>query len=334
MGFTKLRAVLAIFFVVLILAGAGLLGVFYYVNNVPSVRETTVIDILKGEGLRKISTRLEEAGLIIDDRLFILYVASRGWQNSLRAGEYEFKEGSTLSEVAEKIAKGDVLIHRVTIPEGLTAREIAYLLDEKKVLDGGEFLRAIDNNKELLRMLPGRPLTGFEGYLFPDTYRYTKAVTPEEFILMMINRFNKVYGSLTDMRDGVNLTDNEIITLASIIEKETGAASERPLISAVFHNRLRMGMRLESDPTVIYGMGEDFDGNLTRRDLRTETRYNTYINSGLPPGPIANPGKDSIIAALNPADADYIYFVSRGDGTHKFSTNYSDHQKAVFEYQK
>lgn len=334
MGFTKLRIILTVFIIILLLAGAGLLGIYHYVNNVPSVCETTVIDILKGEGLRKISSKLEESGLIVDDHLFILFVASKGWQNSLRAGEYEFKEGSTLSEVAEKIAKGDVLIHRVTVPEGLTVREIADLLDVRGVLDGKEFLSVTDYNKELLGLLPGRPLTGLEGYLFPDTYTYTKGVTPEEFILMMINRFNTVYGSLRDMRDGVNLTDNEIITLASIIEEETGAASERPIISAVFHNRLKIGMRLESDPTVIYGMGEDFDGNLTKRDLLTETRYNTYINNGLPPGPIASPGKESIIAALNPADVNYIYFVSRGDGTHQFSTNYRDHQRAVFKYQR
>jgi conserved hypothetical protein, YceG family len=151
----------------------------------------------------------------------------------------------------------------------------------------------------------------------------------------MVSRFDKVYESLKSEADGkLSLTDHEIITLASIVEKETGDASERSLISAVFHNRLRRGMRLDSDPTVIYGLGEDFDGNLTKSDLRTETGYNTYKIAGLPPGPIANPGKASIRATMNPAEVDYLYFVSRGDGTHVFSSNYRDHQRAVIRYQK
>lgn len=334
MGRRKFYLILIAFLALLLLAGAGFLGAYYYVNNVPSVPENTVVDIPRGQGLKQISSMLEDRGVVADKRLFILYVISKGWQERLRAGEYEFEKGSTLSRVARKIAEGDVVLHRITIPEGLTLREIADLLDKSGVLSGEGFMDVIRNNKELLSELPGRPLTGFEGYMFPDTYTYTKGVTPKEFAVMMVNRFNAVYGSLREMRDGVNLTDNEIITLASIIEEETGRASERPLVSAVFHNRLRLGMRLESDPTVIYGMGDDFDGNLTKQDLRTETKYNTYLNGGLPPGPISNPGRDSIVAALNPARVNYLYFVSRGDGTHEFSSNYKDHQRAVLKYQR
>lgn len=316
------------------MGGASLFGVFYYVNNVPSVPANTVLDIPKGSGLKNISSMLEKAGVIKSKYLFVGYVMSKGWQQKLKAGEYLFEEGSTLSLIARKIAKGDVVLHKVTIPEGLTIEEIAVLLDESGVLDGQGFLQETRNNKELLSELPGRPLTGLEGYLFPDTYTYTKGVTAREFIEMMIGRFNEVYSSLKRDREEVNLTDNEIVTLASIIEEETGSAPERPLVSAVFHNRLKLGMRLESDPTVIYGIGEDFDGNLTKNDLRTKTSYNTYIVSGLPPGPISNPGKDSILAALKPADVSYIYFVSRGDGTHYFSSNYKDHQRAVIKYQR
>lgn len=316
------------------MGGASLFGVFYYVNNVPSVPANTVLDIPKGSGLKNISSMLEKAGVIKSKYLFVGYVMSKGWQQKLKAGEYLFEEGSTLSLIARKIAKGDVVLHKVTVPEGLTIKEIAVLLDEGGVLDGQDFLQETMNNKELLSELPGRPLTGLEGYLFPDTYTYTKGVTAREFIEMMIGRFNEVYSSLKRDREEVNLTDNEIVTLASIIEEETGSAPERPLVSAVFHNRLKLGMRLESDPTVIYGIGEDFDGNLTKNDLRTKTSYNTYIVSGLPPGPISNPGKDSILAALKPADVSYIYFVSRGDGTHYFSSNYKDHQRAVIKYQR
>jgi peptidoglycan lytic transglycosylase G len=226
-----------------------------------------------------------------------------------------------------------VVVHRVTIPEGLTVKEIAALLDKNGVLDGKRFLVESADLK-LLESLPGRHITGIEGYLFPDTYTYTKGVTPEKFIRMMVDKFNKVYASLGGLKNRVNLTDNEIITLASIIEKETGNASERPLVSAVFHNRLKLGMKLESDPTVIYGMGEDYNGNLTRDDLNTMTQYNTYLVIGLPPGPICNPGKESIIAAMSPAPVNYLYFVSRGNGTHYFSANYKDHQRAVSEYQR
>lgn len=277
---------------------------------------------------------LREAGVVKNEYLFVGYVMSKGWQQKLKAGEYRFEKGSTLSRVAQKIADGDVILHKVTVPEGLTIEEIANLLEAKGVLDGEEFLNETKNDKEALSNLPGRPLTGLEGYMFPDTYTYTKGVTAREFVEMMVNRFNEVFDSLKREREDVNLTDNEIIILASIIEEETGSAPERPLVSAVFHNRLKLGMRLESDPTVIYGMGEDFDGNLTKEDLRTPTKYNTYIVKGLPPGPICNPGKDSILAALRPADVSYIYFVSRGDGTHYFSSDYKDHQRAVIKFQR
>ena len=319
---------------IILIAGAScLIGAYYYVTQVPAVSENKVVDIHRGKGLRTISAELEEDGVIDSGDLFMLYVVSKGWQNRLRAGEYEFKKDLTISEVARKIAYGDVVLHKVTIPEGLTIKEIAALLGKKGVLDPDGFLTAT-RDPAFLKLLPGRTITGLEGYLFPDTYTYTKGVTPEEFVRMMLTRFNKVFDSLTGLRRRVNLTDNEVVILASIIEKETGAPSERPIISAVFHNRLRLGMKLDSDPTVIYGLGDSFDGNLTKADLNTMTQYNTYLINGLPPGPICNPGKESITAALSPAAVDYLYFVSKGDGTHHFSDNYADHQKAVSEYQR
>ncbi|MCK5392621.1 MAG: endolytic transglycosylase MltG, partial [Deltaproteobacteria bacterium] len=224
-------------------------------------------------------------------------------------------------------------LYRVTIPEGLTVKEIAELLGKNGVVDEQEFILEIQN-KELLRELLGKDAISFEGYLFPETYSYSRVPSSQELIRLMVNRFKTVYEPLKDLRDKVNLTDKEVLTLASIIEKETGAAFERPMISAVFHNRLRIGMKLDSDPTVIYGMGERYAGNLRRRDLREVTEYNTYVIKGLPPGPIANPGKASILASLNPADVNYLYFVSKGDGTHHFSPNYREHQRAVFKYQR
>jgi UPF0755 protein len=333
MGSERLKIISIAVLIILILGASALWGVYYYVNNIPTVSEDSIVDVPKGKGLRNISALLEDEGIIGSGDLFVLYVIGRGWQDRLKAGEYEFKRGDTTSEVARKLAEGDVVIHKVTIPEGLTLRETAELLGRNGVLDPDEFIAASSDPK-LLKILPGRSVTGLEGYLFPDTYSYTKGVTAEEFVRMMVSRFKNVYSSLAGLRQRVNLTDNEVITLASIIEKETGSPPERPVISAVFHNRLRLGMRLESDPTVIYGLGEDFDGNLTKGDLNSMTEYNTYLIRGLPPGPISNPGKESIIAALKPAPVEYIYFVSRGDGTHYFSENYKDHQRAVSEYQR
>ena len=333
MGSGKLKIISFAVLVVLLISVSALFGVYYYANNVPSVSRDKVIDIPKGNGVKKISALLEEEGVIKNGNLFAVYVIVQGWQDRLKAGEYEFKKGSTMASVALKLVWGDVLVHKVTVPEGLTVKETAALLDKDGVLDGKRFLAAAADPK-LMESLPGRHLTGTEGYLFPDTYTYTKGVTPEKFIRMMVERFNKVYASLDGSKNRVNLTDSELIILASIIEKETGNASERPLISAVFHNRLKLGMRLESDPTVIYGLGEDFDGNLTKEDLNAMTQYNTYLVKGLPPGPICNPGKESIIAAMSPAPVDYLYFVSRGNGTHYFSVNYKDHQRAVSEYQR
>jgi UPF0755 protein len=238
-----------------------------------------------------------------------------------------------MAEVARKIVNGDVVLHRVTIPEGMTVKEIAHLLDEKGVVSVSDFLSAAQD-KKLIKNLLGPDVESFEGYLFPETYSYAGAPSAEDLIVIMVERFKAVYEPLSEQRKRMDMTDNEILTLASIIEKETGAAFERPLISAVFQNRLKIGMKLDSDPTVIYGMGENFNGNLRRKDLTEYTKYNTYVIKGLPPGPIANPGKDSILAVLNPADVSYLYFVSKGDGTHHFSKSFREHQNAVNKYQR
>ena len=303
-----------------------------YIQTTPSVPEDIFVDIPKGSGLSEISQELMNSGVIANDKLFIFYVMKEGWQDDLKAGEYKFEKGSTMAQVVSKIVKGDVVLKRVTIPEGLTVREIARLLDQKGVVDEADFLDTAQD-KTLLHNLLGPDAKSFEGYLFPETYSYSKSLTPQELIVLMVERFKAVYEPLIkDSR--VDLSRNEIITLASIVEKETGVASERPLISAVFQNRLRIGMKLDSDPTVIYGKGDDFDGNLTRDDLKEYTVYNTYVIKGLPPGPIANPGKDSIAAVLKPADEDYLYFVSKGDGTHHFSNSIREHQNAVNKYQR
>lgn len=332
----KSRNLLYIFiFLILILLTlvVSYFALLNYIKTTPSVVEDTVVEIPKGSGLSGISEKLMHSGVIANDKLFILYVMKEGWQDELKAGEYKFEKGSTMADVANKIVRGDVELDQVTIPEGLTVKEIARLLDEKGVVGEADFIKETQN-KALIKKLLGPDANSFEGYLFPETYSYSRSLTPKELIILMVERFKAVYEPLSDQRKRVNLTDNEILTLASIIEKETGAAFERPVISAVFQNRLRIGMKLDSDPTVIYGMGENYSGDLRRRDLKEYTEYNTYVIKGLPPGPIANPGRDSIIAVLDPADVKYLYFVSKGDGTHHFSNSFREHQNAVNKYQR
>ena len=329
----NLLYILIFLILLLVTLTASYLTVLNYINTTPSVTDDIRIEIPKGSGLSGISQKLMESGVIANDTLFILYVMKEGWQDKLKAGEYKFEKGSTMAGVVRKIVNGDVELHKVTIPEGLSVREIARLLDEKGVVNESEFMEQT-RNETLVKKLLGPDATSLEGYLFPETYSYSGSLTGSELIELMVERFKAVYEPLSEQRKGVNLTDNEILTLASIVEKETGASFERPLISAVFQNRIKIGMKLDSDPTVIYGMGEDYDGNLSRSDLKRYTEYNTYVIKGLPPGPIANPGKDSILAVLNPADVKYLYFVSKGDGTHHFSNSFREHQNAVNKYQR
>jgi len=235
------------------------------------------------------------------------------------------------AEILEKLVKGDVVLYRLTIPEGYTMRQIADLVGESGVAGRDVFLKALSNRQ--LIAAQNIDAQSFEGYLFPDTYFFPKDVSAEKIISAMVSRFRTAMTSRRlERAQELGLSVHEVVTLAAMIEKETGAAEERPVISSVFHNRLKRGMRLESDPTVIYGI-EDFDGNLTRKHLAEQTPYNTYRIKGLPAGPIANPGEAAIEAALYPADTGYLYFVARKDGTHQFSTNIRDHNRAVAKYQ-
>jgi len=197
--------------------------------------------------------------------------------------------------------------------------------------DGPVFIRSA-NDIAIVKAL-GVEADSLEGYLFPDTYHFPKGLPLDEIMGTMVNRFQEIFSTEWQERSRqMGMSIHQVVTLASIIEKETGAAFERPLIASVFHNRLAKRMRLSSDPTVIYGI-KDFDGNLTRKHLKTANPYNTYLNKGLPPGPIANPGVAALEAALYPAETDYLYFVSKKDGTHQFSTSFKEHNRAVRKYQ-
>lgn len=289
------------------------------------------VRIEPGQSLAAVAENLDRLGLVRSPLRFRLLARLRGSDKHIQAGEYELRATLAPAEILAMLEKGAVKLYRITVPEGFTLRQIAELLGRTPLFTAEEFLRQAERVEALRRF--GLEAPGLEGYLFPDTYAFPRGTPPAAVIAAMLQRFREIFTPEWERRAAeLGLSVHAVVTLASIIEKETGAPDERPLIAAVFHNRLRRGMRLETDPTVIYGIA-NFDGNLTRRHLETPTPYNTYLIKGLPPGPIANPGRDSLHAALYPAEADYLFFVSRNDGSHHFSRTFEEHQRAVRRYQ-
>jgi UPF0755 protein len=292
--------------------------------------DQTVI-LRPGLGFEGVLSRLEAAGVVTDPLRFRILARWHGLDRRIKAGEYRLSAAMTPMGVLRDLTEGRVVLRRLTIPEGFTLDQIAQAVEAAGLASADEFRRwAADPEFVQAQGIPAETL---EGYLFPDTYLFSGSTTAREIVETLLDRFRAVFKDAWRVRaEETGWTVHEIVTLASIIERETGAPAERPRIAGVFHNRLRIGMRLQSDPTVIYGIA-DFDGNLTRKHLNTPTAYNTYQISGLPPGPIASPGRASLEAALHPADTPDLYFVSRGDGTHVFSTNLRDHNRAVRRFQ-
>jgi len=282
--------------------------------------------------LNRISTLLEERELIGNSLSFQLLAFLQKKQGQIQFGEYELSASMTPMDILEVVTSGKTVLHTVTIPEGYRITEIAALLESKGLVNAEIFIRETED-KELIRSM-GIAGNSLEGYLFPETYNFSKN-TPERKI---IQRLLEIYHEkikqyeLLERARSTNLSFHQVMTLASLIEKETGVDEERKIISSVFHNRLKKNMLLQTDPTVIYAMAS-FDGNIRKKDLKVDSPYNTYKYRGLPPGPIASPGIKSIIAALEPGESDYLYFVSRKDGSHQFSSNLLDHNRAVQKYQ-
>ena len=324
--------ILAILLIFTALAGGALLELFNFAGT-PCSMEATEQSVLipPGQGLKATADDLYDRGIIHNAFKFNVYARIKGYDKKIKAGEYRLKPSYSPREILEIMVSGKVQLYKITIPEGYNLVQIAGMMPDAGLGPAKDFL-AVTNDGALTSAL-NIPGDSFEGYLFPDTYHFPKGVSPEKIIQTMVRRFQEVFASAWQGRAReMKMTVHQVVTLASIIEKETGAPSERPVISSVFHNRLKKNMRLASDPTVIYGI-KDFDGNLTRKDLTTKTPYNTYKIKGLPPGPIANPGAKAIEAALYPADTDYLFFVSKRDGTHYFSKTYQEHEKAVRKYQ-
>ena len=292
------------------------------------------VDIPAGTGSIAMGKRLADAGVVRSPTAFRLAVWMRGSARRLQAGEYRFDRPMSASAVVDKIARGEVYVRIITFREGLTNREMAAHFEGQGFGKADEFLKAARNAKLVNDMDPGAK--DLEGYLFPDTYTLQRKTTPAQLVERMVGRFRK---SLTpDMRTAAEnrgFTVRELVTLASLVEKETGKPEERPIVAGVYANRLKAGMPLQCDPTVIYAMmlAGRYEGNIRRDDLQMDSPYNTYRYPGLPPGPIAAPGEASLRAAAEPASVPYLYFVSRNDGSHVFATTLEEHNKNVVTYQ-
>jgi UPF0755 protein len=285
----------------------------------------------EGSTLRQVALNLEVEGFLSRPGPFLLWGRLKGYSKSIKAGEYRLNSSMSPLQILRTLKMGVVATHAVTIPEGFTSEQIAALMEGKGLVQRQEFL-SLARDPEFAQRC-GISAPALEGYLYPDTYRFSRGLSVVTLVNTMVRRFQEMVEPLMGSVENSGMSLGEVLTLASIVEKETGCARERPLIASVFLNRLKRGMRLESDPTVIYGL-KDFDGNLTRKDLAQETAYNTYVIKGLPPGPIANPGLAAIKAVLSPATADFLYFVSKNDGTHHFSKTLREHNRAVRIYQK
>jgi len=294
-------------------------------------RHAKVVVIPPGKGFHEAAQILEDSGIIRDRRSFYLLARIEGVVGKIKAGEYEVHTQMPPREVLSKLIRGEVIQYPVTIPEGYNIYQIAEVLEQAKVCSKKVFLEKA-RDPALIDSL-GMEGDNLEGYLFPDTYNFPKGFGEEQVIRQMVARFKAVFNPLAKRAEKMGLSRRDVVILASMIEKEARDDQERRMIAAVFHNRLQRGMALQSDPTAIYGLREK-RSSITREDLQRRTPYNTYIISGLPKGPIANPGIKSLQAVLFPADANYLYFVSKNDGTHYFSGTLEEHNRAVAKYQR
>ena len=291
-----------------------------------------VVEIPEGASFKETANLLAQKGLIMSPFWFRLLGKFQDAERKIKPGEYDLHTAMRPIEILNTLVSGRVIQYSVTVQEGFTARQIAKVLGATGIVKEADVARLVADPAFIKSLGIEAPM--LEGYLYPDTYYFPKRAKAEDVVRAMVSRLRQVYTSeLQAQSAALKMTEVQVLTLASIIEKETGQDAERPLISAVFHNRLRKGLHLQSDPTVIYGI-PNFNGNLTRADLARPTPFNTYTSAGLPPGPIANPGTKSIIAALNPAPVNYLFFVSKNDGTHQFSATLGEHNRAVDHYQK
>ena len=313
----------------LVLLQALVVALAFLLMDAPSVPgwRKTMVYIPKGSAGSEVARLLAAKNVLLHPDVFRLLIVGTLTGKKLKYGEYAFSDPPSAVEIWWKLYRGDVLRYQVTIPEGSNIYDVAEILREQELADPDKFLEAAASPEVLGRL--GIPGTTAEGFLFPDTYQFEKAMSPVEILETMVRLFRRRVPTEWESRareDGYSLL--QLVTIASIIEKETGVKEEGPLVSAVIRNRLALGMPLQMDPTVIYGL-RLFGTEITKKDLLTPSPYNSYLNRGLPPGPIANPGIEALRAALFPAGTDYLFFVSRNDGSHTFSRTLKEHNQGV-----
>jgi peptidoglycan lytic transglycosylase G len=318
------------YLILTLLVAAGLGYLFLRIQWGPHGKGGLVY-IPKGSSVGQIAQELRKAGFIPNPWSFKILVRLDHAERELKPGEYEFPPQVEAPQILDKLRRGERVVHKLAIPEGYTFKQIAYAIAQTGIADEAQVLATFQDPKYL--NLLGFPAISLEGYLFPSTYEYDSHTTLQDLLTQMIRGFQENFGKYLGARAAAaGWTIPQVVTLASIVEKETGRAEERPLIASVFENRLRTGMLLQSDPTIIYGLPH-YDGNIHPEDIHNPHPYNTYVHPGLPPGPIASPGMASLQAVLFPTTGDYLYFVARGDGTHQFSKDLASHHQAVQRYQ-
>jgi UPF0755 protein len=326
-----------LFLVALGVLAAGIAGVLYKQTSEPFKGYEAAeqfVTIEPRSGTRTIGQRLIAAGVVQNEGVFRAALWRTGRARSLQAGEFRFDRPMTPTEVIDKIARGDVYNRRVTFPEGLNIQEMARIYEQQQFGKAAAFVEAARDPGAIRDIDPAA--TDLEGYLFPETYAMPRNTTATKLVSMMVGRFRQLFtAEMQQAARALEMTPREAVTLASLVEKETAMPAERPMVAAVYLNRLKIGMGMQADPTVIYALQRAgrYNGNLRREDLSFDSPYNTYRYAGLPPGPIASPGLASLQAAVAPAKIDYLYFVSRNDGSHVFARTLVEHNENVRQYQ-
>ncbi len=319
-----MRTLITFVFVVVLAVGAWVAWQVY-VPVTPPVN--TSLLLRPGYSTRRIATELKKAGVIRSELVFCLWHALRP-KPSLKAGEYRFEREATLPQVYGRIARGDIYFHVVTIPEGYTMFDIAKTMEDEGLGSTADFLHIAETQTQLILDLAPEAKS-LEGYLFPNTYQFTRTQSLEEMAAAMVHQFRQVAQQI-----GLNSDVARVVTMASIVEKETAAPEERPQVASVYYNRLAQGMALDADPSVIYAelLRGTYQGSLHHADLAVNSPYNTYRFPGLPPGPIGNPGRSALEAAMRPDSTKFFYFVSDGNGHHRFARSLEEHTRNVRAY--
>ncbi len=333
----KTKAIATSFLTLIVAIAAGCLFFGYQLLKTPVSADKTemIFEVAPGESVTSVARELQDKNLVRNASVFLFYSRFTNQSSKIKVGEYSLNQAMTPDEILSVLVSGKSIARSLTVVEGLTLFDIGTILEKSGIGTRQEFF-ALAQDKAFIKSLLGEELSSLEGYLFPETYKFTKFESLKSILTQMVRRFLVVWKEIEPFAKEMNWSRNQVVTFASIVEKETGSAADRPLVSSVFHNRLDKKMRLQTDPTVLYGMAVKLGympNNITKSDLLTPTPYNSYTMSGLPPTPISNPGKESLFAAVKPSASKFLYFVSRNDGTTVFSETLEKHNSAVKTFQ-